>query len=187
MDLKQIFSVSLILFSVIDILGALPIIIKLKADGKQIEPLKVTLVSGSIMIGFLFAGEGILSLLSLDVQSFALAGAIVLFLIGIEMILGIVLFKDTGMNDKPSVVPLAFPLIAGAGTMTTLISIKTTFEVINIVIGIVLNLVFIFFTLRISGWLQRQLGEGGTNIIRKVFGVILLAISIKLLKTNFPG
>lgn len=103
------------------------------------------------------------------------------------MILGIVLFKDTGMNDKPSVVPLAFPLIAGAGTMTTLISIKTTFEVINIVIGIVLNLVFIFFTLRISGWLQRQLGEGGTNIIRKVFGVILLAISIKLFKTNFPG
>jgi multiple antibiotic resistance protein len=115
MDLRQIFSVSLILFSVIDILGALPIIIKLKADGKKIEPLKVTFVSGAIMVGFLFTGEGILRLLNLDVESFALAGAFVLFLIGIEMILGIVLFKDTGMNDKPSVVPLAFPLIAGAG------------------------------------------------------------------------
>lgn len=186
MNIRQIFSVSLILFSVIDILGALPIIIKLKSEGKKIEPLKVTVVSGSIMIGFLFAGEGILKLFNLDVESFALAGAFVLFLIGIEMILGIVLFKDTGMNDKPSVVPIAFPIIAGAGTMTTLISLKTTYEVSNIIIGIFLNLLFIFMTLRISDWLQRKLGEGGTNIIRKVFGVILLAIAIKLFKTNFP-
>lgn len=187
MDLRQIFSVSLILFSVIDILGALPIILKLKNEGKKIEPLKVTIVSGLIMVGFLFTGEGILKLLNLDVESFALAGAFVLFLIGIEMILGIVLFKDTGMNDKPSVVPLAFPLIAGAGTMTTLISIKTTYELGNIIVGIILNLIFIYFTLKISGWLQRQLGEGGTSIIRKVFGVILLAIAIKLFKTNFPA
>ena len=185
MSFKHILSVSLILFSVIDILGALPIIIKLKAEGKKIEPLKVTAISGLIMIGFLFAGEGILSLLNLDVQSFALAGAFVLFLVGIEMILGIRLFKDLSEHDRPSVVPLAFPLIAGAGTMTTLISLKAEYQIENIVVGIVLNLIFVFFTLYVSGWIYRKIGDTGTNILRKVFGVILLAIAIKLFKSNF--
>ena len=186
MSFKHILSVSLILFSVIDILGVLPIIIKLKAEGKKIESLKVTLISGIIMIGFLFAGEGILSLLNLDVQSFALAGGIVLFLIGIEMILGIRLFRDLSEHDKPSVVPLAFPLIAGAGTMTALISLKAEYAIEDILVGIFLNLLFVFITISSSGWIYKMIGDTGTNIIRKVFGVILLALAIKLFKSNLP-
>ncbi len=185
MHFKEIFSVSLVLFSVIDILGSIPVIIKLKAEGKLIEPLKITLISGLLMIAFLFTGEGVLKLLNLDVRSFALAGAVVLFLIGLEMISGVKVFKDTTENDAPTIVPLAFPLIAGAGTMTTLISLKAEYHVDSILVGILLNLVFIYFTVRGSSWLHRKMGNTGTNIMRKVFGMILLALAIKLFTSNF--
>jgi multiple antibiotic resistance protein len=136
------------------------------------------------MIVFLFLGQSILKLFGIDFQSFALAGALIIFLIGMEMILGIHLFQTHPESKTGSIVPLAFPLITGAGTMTTLLSLRAAFLLPNILIGIILNLFFVYIVLRSSGWLEQKLGEGGTEILRKVFGVILLAIAIKLFKTN---
>jgi len=187
MDPKEVLSVFLILFSVIDIPGNVPVIISLKEKGKIINPIRATLVAGGLMIAFLLAGESLLGLFGIDVESFAIAGAIVIFIIAIEMILGITLFKEEeGMeNDtSSSIVPVAFPLIAGAGTMTTIISLKAEFQQANILIGIILNLIIVFVVLRSSSWIQRKLGKGGEAILRKVFGIILLAIAIKLFKSN---
>ena len=182
---KEIISVSLILFSVIDILGSIPIIIDLRKKAGHIQSEKATIVAGVIMVVFLFLGKSILSLFGIDVESFALAGALIIFLIGLEMILGIKLFKsDAAAASSSSIVPLAFPLIAGAGTMTTILSLRAAYSVPNILVGIVLNLIFIYIVLKTSGWLERKLGAAGFNIIRKVFGIILLAIAIKLFKNN---
>lgn len=184
-NFKEIFSVSLILFSIIDILGSVPVIIDLRKKAGHIQSEKATIVAGIIMVAFLFLGESILKLFGLDVQSFALAGAIIIFLIGMEMILGIQLFRaDVGDSSTTSIVPLAFPLIAGAGTMTTLVSLRSEFELPNILIGIFLNLAFVYLVLKTSGWLERKLGVAGFNIIRKVFGIILLAIAVKIIKSN---
>ena len=185
MALKEIISVTLILFSVIDIMGNLPIVISFKEKGKKIESGKATIVAGSIMIAFLFAGESILQLFSLDVQSFAIAGAIIIFIIGMEMILGITLIKESDETSNSSIVPLAFPLIAGAGTLTTILSLKAEFQTINISVGIILNLLVIYVVLRSSSYIQRKIGKGGADILRKVFGIILLAIAVKLFKTSF--
>ncbi len=184
--IKEILSVSLILFSVIDIIGSIPIIIDLRKKAGHVQSEKATLVSGIIMVIFLLLGEGILSLFGIDVGSFAVAGAIIMFLLGMEMILGITLFKE-GANDgsTASIVPLAFPLIAGAGTMTTLISLKAEFSTPNILVGIFVNLILVYVVLKTSAWLERKIGNGGFMILRKVFGIILLAIAIKLFKTNF--
>ena len=187
MDSKEILSVFLILFSVIDIPGNVPIIISLKEKGKVIKPGYATLVAGGLMIAFLLIGESLLNLFGIDVQSFAIAGAIILFIIAFEMILGITLFKEEeGIEDDgaTSIVPVAFPLIAGAGTMTTIISLKAEFQQTNILIGIILNLIIVYIVLRSSSWIQRKLGKGGEAILRKVFGIILLAIAIKLFKSN---
>ncbi len=187
MDPKEILSVFLILFSVIDIPGNVPIIISMKEKGKIIKPGRATLVAGGLMIAFLLIGESLLALFGIDVQSFAIAGAIILFIIAFEMILGVTLFKEEeGLeNDtSTSIVPVAFPLIAGAGTMTTIISLKAEFQQTNILIGIILNLIIVFIVLRSSSWIQRKLGKGGEAILRKVFGIILLAIAIKLFKSN---
>ncbi len=184
-NFKEVFSVSLILFSIIDILGSVPVIIDLRKKAGHIQSEKATVVAGFIMVGFLFLGESILKLFGLDVQSFALAGAIIIFLIGMEMILGIELFRaDVGDTDSHSIVPLAFPLIAGAGTMTTLVSLRSEYELSNILAGIIINLAFVYLVLKTSGWLERKLGVAGFNIIRKVFGIILLAISVKIIKSN---
>ena len=185
LNFKEIFSVSLILFSVIDILGSLPIIIDLKKKGKTIESAKATLTAGMLMIVFLLAGESILNLFGIDVASFAVAGALIIFLLGIEMILGVTLFKDSVDAESSTIVPIAFPLIAGAGTMTTILSLKAEFHMWNIMIGIVLNLLFVYLVLRSSNWISRKLGKGGAEVLRKVFGIILLAIAIKLFKTNW--
>ncbi|MEL6193437.1 MAG: MarC family protein [Bacteroidota bacterium] len=183
---KEILSVSLILFSIIDIIGNLPIIISLKEKGHFIEPLKTALASGLIMILFLFSGESILSLFGVDIGSFAIAGAIVLFIIGLEMILGASFFKESSDQvGSASIFPLAFPLIAGAGTLTTILSLKAEFETMNILVGILVNILIIFVVMRISGWLQKVLGNQGAAILKKVFGIILLAIAIKLFKSNF--
>lgn len=185
LNFKEIISVSLILFSVIDILGSIPIIIDLRKKFGHVQSGKATLVSGVIMVAFLFIGESILGLFGIDISSFAVAGAIVMFLIGMEMILGMQLFKsDPEESASASIVPLAFPLIAGAGTMTTLISLKAEFLTVNILVGIVVNLLFVFLVLKTSGWLEKKIGKAGFNVIRKVFGIVLLSIAIKIFKNH---
>lgn len=184
LSLKEVLSVSLVLFSVIDILGSIPIIIDLKKKAGEIQSAKATLVAGIIMFVFLFLGESILKLFGIDAASFAIAGALILFLLGVEMVLGIHLFKSGDDPKSTSIVPLAFPLIAGAGTMTTIVSLQAEFSQINIVIGILVNLLFVFVVLKASGWIERRLGQAGADVLRRVFGVILLAIAIKLFKTN---
>lgn len=184
-SLKEIFSVSLILFSVIDILGSVPIVVDLRKKLGHIQSGKATIVAGIIMVAFLFVGDYILRLFGIDAGSFAIAGAIVMFIIGLEMVLGVHFFKNDEVDAKSaSIVPIAFPLIAGAGTMTTLLSLRSEYEVYNIIIGIIVNLVVIYLVLKTSAWLERKLGKAGFNILRKVFGIILLAIAIKLVKTN---
>ncbi|BDS13447.1 MarC family protein [Aureispira anguillae] len=186
LNFNEILSVSLILFSVIDIIGSIPIIIDLKKKaGGYIQSGKATLVAGILMISFLFAGESLLGLLHLDVASFAVAGAIVIFLLGLEMVLGISIFKeDETLARSASVVPIAFPLIAGAGTMTTILTLKAEYHTINILVGIILNLILVFIVLRLSNWIEKKIGRGGEAILRKVFGIILLAISIKIFRGN---
>lgn len=182
---KEIVSVTLILFSVIDVLGSIPVIVDFRKRLGHIESGKATLVAGTIMIVFLFLGERLLSLFGVDVASFAVAGAIILFLLGLEMILGRNIFKHESMDvSSASIVPIAFPIIAGAGTMTTLLALRSAYEIQNILVGVLLNLVFVFSVLKSSSWLGDKLGSGGIDILRKVFGIILLAISIKLFKTN---
>ncbi len=166
-------------------MGNLPIVIGFKEQGKKIKPGMATIVAGVIMIAFLFGGESILSLFGVDVQSFAIAGAIIIFIIGMEMVLGITLFKESeDESANTSIVPLAFPLIAGAGTLTTILSLKAEYETLNIGVGIALNLLIVFIVLKSSSFIQRKIGKGGAAILRKVFGIILLAIAIKLFKTN---
>jgi len=182
---KEIASVTLILFSIIDILGSIPIIIDLRKKSGKIESGKATLIAGVIMIAFLYIGEGILNLFGIDVESFAIAGAIIILIIGMEMILDRSFFKtEPGLSNSASVVPLAFPLIAGAGSLTTILSLKAAYGETNILIGIIVNLVFVYIVLKSSEWLEKKLGQGGFNILRKVFGIILLSLAIKLLKDN---
>lgn len=186
MTFQAILSVTLILFSIIDILGSIPIIISLKEKGLKIEAAKATFASGLIMIAFLFVGERLLSLFGVDINSFALAGGLVIFIIGLEMILGVDFFKnDEEEAKKASVFPIAFPLIAGAGTLTTILTLRAEYDNLSIVVGIVINLIIIYIVIRGSGWLRKHLGSQGTAILRKVFGIILLAIAIKLIKSNW--
>jgi multiple antibiotic resistance protein len=189
MDIKEIFSVTLILFSVIDILGSIPFIILIRKREGRIHAEKATIISALLMVVFLYLGQSILQLFGLDVASFAVAGAIVIFIVAIEMILGITLIKDDpDAKGSGSVVPLAFPLIAGAGTLTTILSLRAVYEETNILAGIVLNLVVIYVVLRSSAWLERVIGPSGFAVLRRVFGVILLAIAVKIFKSNvFPG
>jgi multiple antibiotic resistance protein len=183
--LKEIISVTLILFSIIDVLGNIPIFISLKSKNIEINPLKASLASGAIMIAFLFIGELILSLFGVDVGSFALAGAIVIFIIGLEMVLGMEIFKHESLDtNSGSIFPVAFPLVAGAGTLTTILSLKAEYQEISIIGGIVVNLVILFIVIYFSDWLQKNLGRQGASVLRKVFGIILLAIAIKLFKNN---
>lgn len=185
-NFKEIISVSLILFSVIDILGSVPIIIDLRKKFGHIQSEKATIVSGVIMVIFLFLGESILQLFGIDINSFAIAGAIIMFLLGMEMILGLQFFKsDPEESKSASIVPLAFPLIAGAGTMTTLVSLKAEYSTANILVGVVVNLLFVYIVLKTCGWLERKIGQAGFNVLRKVFGIVLLAISIKIFKNHW--
>ncbi|MEP2773413.1 MAG: MarC family protein [Fulvivirga sp.] len=182
---KDIFSVTLILFSVIDILGSVPIVINLRKKEGKIHSGRATIISGVLMIAFLFLGQSILQLFGLDVGSFAVAGAIIMFLLALEMILGVTLFKDDpDASGAGSIVPLAFPLIAGAGTLTTILSIRAVYSNPNILVGIVINLIFVFLVLKSTNWLERKLGKSGFSILRRVFGIILLAIAVKIFKEH---
>jgi multiple antibiotic resistance protein len=185
MNLKDIFSVTLILFSVIDIIGSIPFIVLIRQREGRIYAERATLISASLMILFLFLGQSILNLFGLDVGSFAVAGSIVMFIIAMEMILGITLIKDDpDARGSGSIVPLAFPLIAGAGTLTTILSLRAVYEEVNILSGIVLNLVVVYIVLRLSSYLEKKIGKSGFAVLRRVFGVILLSISVKIFKSN---
>lgn len=182
-DFEEILSISLVLFAVIDILGNLPLIVVLKKKAGLIQAEKATLVAGLLLIVFLFVGEKLLQLLGIDVFSFAVAGALVLFFIAIEMILGIEIHK----MDEPkavSIVPIAFPLIAGAGSLTTVLSLRAEYFVENIIAGILLNMIVVYLVLRFAGRLEKWMGPAVLAVLQKVFGIILLAISIKLFTTN---
>lgn len=186
LDFREIATASMILFAVIDIIGSIPIVIDLKAKVGRIQSEKASIVAGLLMIVFLFLGKEILNLIGIDVNSFAVAGSLILFFLALEMILGITLYKD----EEPAtaaVVPLAFPLIAGAGTMTTLLSLRAEYEAINIIVAIVINIVFVYIVLKSSGKIERFLGKQGINVIRKIFGVILLAIAVKLFASNIQS
>lgn len=184
MVLKELISVTLILFSVIDILGNIPVIISLKSQGNKIDSGKATIASAVIMIAFLFVGENLLKLFGVDLPSFALAGALVIFLIGLEMVLGRDIFKSSPDMKSVSVFPLAFPLIAGAGTLTTILTLRVEYQIANIIGGIIINLIIIYGVLKSSGWIQKKIGTQGVEILRKIFGIILLAIAIKIAKTH---
>ncbi|MGL1889811.1 MAG: MarC family protein [Reichenbachiella sp.] len=185
-NFKEIISVTLILFSIIDIIGNVPIVIDLRKKTGHIQSGKATIVAGIIMIVFLFLGDKILGLFSIDVNSFAITGALIMFIIGMEMTLGVTFFRpDTEESNSSSIVPLAFPLIAGPGTMTALISLRAEFDLANILAGVGINLLLIYIVLKSSTWLERKIGVSGFNILRKVFGIILLTISIKLFKNAF--
>lgn len=185
-SLREIASATMILFAVIDIVGSIPIVISLRKKTGHIQSGKATLVAAVIMIAFLFIGEKILKLIGIDVNSFAVAGSFVLFFLAIEMILGVTLYKDDA-PESASIVPLAFPLIAGAGTMTSLLSLRAEFDVVNIIVAIILNCIFVYGVLKSSARIERILGQSGLSVIRKVFGVILLAISVKLFAANING
>lgn len=181
----EIFKATMVLFAVVDIVGSIPIIIKLKEQsGEEIGALRASLVSLGIMIGFLVLGESILNLFGVDVKSFAVAGSLILFAMALEMILGVRLFRDEVSGKTASIVPLAFPIIAGAGTMTSLISLRAEYQEINILIAIFINIVIVFIVLKLTKVIERILGDGGIAILKKVFGIILLAIAVKLFSTN---
>jgi len=184
--LKEIITATLVLFAVIDIVGSIPIIIDLRQKVGHIQSEKASFVAIVIMIAFLFIGERILFLIGIDVNSFAVAGAFILLFLAFEMVLGVQLFKDDSPKTA-SVVPLAFPLIAGAGTMTTILSLKAEYQTVNIIIAIMINMIFVYAVLKSSKKIEGFFGEGGIAIIRKVFGIILLAIAVKLFTTNIQG
>ncbi|QMU62914.1 MAG: NAAT family transporter [Flavobacteriaceae bacterium] len=187
-SIKQIFTVFMVLFAVIDIIGNIPIIIDLRKKVGHIQSGKASIIAGSIMILFLFLGQSLLTLIGIDVNSFAVAGSFILFFISLEMILGITLYKQEDSNAiTASVFPLAFPLIAGPGSLTTLLSLRAEFEIRNIIIAIILNILFIYIVLKTSSKIERLIGPNGIKIIRKIFGVVLLAIAVKLFTTNMKG
>jgi len=184
-DLEQIAKAFMILFAVIDIVGSIPVIIKLKEKSGDIHSLKASFVSLMIMLVFLFAGAPLLDLLGVNIKAFAVAGALIIFALAVEMIFGVELFKDEEQGSKiVSIVPVAFPLIAGAGTMTTLISLRVEYEAINIAIAVVLNIIIVFIVLKLTKKIENVLGKGGVAILKKIFGIILLAIAVKLFADN---
>lgn len=184
-DIIEIFNATMVLFAVIDIIGSIPIIIKIKESSGNIQANQVALVSLIIMLAFLITGESILSLFGVNLESFAVAGSLILFVLAAEMILGIELFKNAPNEQKSSgIVPLAFPIIAGAGTVTTLVSIRAEYAMINVIIAIFINMGIVLLVLKLTRRIERLLGPGGIGILKKVFGIILLAIAVKLFTSN---
>jgi multiple antibiotic resistance protein len=186
LDFREIATTTMVLFAVIDIVGSIPVIIDLRTRFGHIQSEKASLVSAAIMIAFLFVGEEILKLIGIDANSFAVAGSFVLFFLALEMILGIRLYKDE-KTSSASIVPIAFPLVAGAGTMTTLLSLRAEFQSINIIVAILLNIILVYLVLKSSAKIEKMLGDNGLSIIRKIFGVVLLAIAVKLFASNVKG
>lgn len=182
-NFKETLSAFMVLFAIIDILGSIPIIIDLKKKS-TVRPIQTTLVAYIILLIFLFLGEQVLTLFGINLESFAVAGAFVLFFIGLEMILGITFFKHEDTPSGASIVPLAFPLIAGAGSFTALLSLRAEYQLINVIIALTFNLIVVFIVLKATNWFEKLVGQGGIYIMKKFFGVILLAIAIKLFMSN---
>ncbi len=185
LNAKEIFTASMVLFAVIDIIGNIPIIISLREKAGHIHSEKASIIAAVVLTVFLFVGESILKLIGINVNEFAVAGAFVLFFIAMEMLLGITLFKDDGTGPEVATIfPLAFPMLAGPGSLTTILSLRAEYEIQNVIVAIVLNIIVIYVVLKTSARLQRFLGKNGIGIIRKIFGVILLAIAVKLFTSN---
>ncbi len=184
LNFSQIFTATFALFAVIDILGSIPVLISFKNKMGHISASRATAVSGILILLFFFLGERFLHMMGLDISSFAIAGSIVLFILGLEMVLGIEFFKGDLNAKAGTVVPIAFPIIAGSGTLTTVMSMKSLYHQYNILIAIVINLVIIYIGLKSLNWLERMLGQSGILVIRKFFGVILIAIAVKMFRTN---
>ncbi|MFL2575679.1 MAG: MarC family protein [Flavobacteriaceae bacterium] len=180
---KEIVTCTMVLFAVIDIVGSIPIIIGLRQKVGHIQSEKASLVAGLIMIGFLFLGEQILSLIGIDVNSFAVAGALIIFFLALEMILGIQLYKDES-SGTASIVPIAFPIIAGAGTLTSILSLRAEYDLANLIVAIIVNIIIVYVVLKSSKRIERVLGPSGIGVIRKIFGVVLMAIAVKLFAGN---
>ena len=183
-NFQQILSAFIVLFAVIDIIGAIPIIIDLKDKGKDVNALKATLISFLLLLGFFYAGDILLRLFHVDIESFSVAGAVVIFLLSLEMILDIEIFKNQGPIKEATLVPLVFPLLAGAGSFTTLLSLRAEYASVNIIVALILNMLWVYFVVRMTRKVERVLGKGGIYLIRKFFGIILLAISVKLFMSN---
>lgn len=180
----ELFKATMVLFAVVDIFGSIPIILKLKQEAGDIHPLRASLVSLFLMVAFLIVGENLLKIFGVDVEDFAVAGAFILFFMSLEMILGIKLFRDEVTGKTASIVPLAFPIIAGAGTMTSIISLRAEFHMGYILFAILINIAIVYLVLSSTKMIERILGEGGIAILKKVFGIILLAIAVKLFSSN---
>ncbi|HBS86239.1 MAG: hypothetical protein A2W91_09290 [Bacteroidetes bacterium GWF2_38_335] len=183
LDFVEIISAFMVLFAIIDITGSIPVILSIKAKTGDIKAGKASLVAFGILLAFLLIGEQLLGLFGVDIYSFAIAGSIVVFLVAMEMVLGVDLFKQEAKGTA-SIVPIAFPLIAGAGSITSLLSLRAEYAMINIIVALTLNMVFVYFVLRATSRFEKILGEGGILILKKIFGIILLAIAIKLFTTN---
>lgn len=183
LSFKEIFTASMILFAVIDIIGSIPIIVDLRRKVGHIQSEKASIVAGILMIVFMFVGERMLNLIGIDVNSFAVAGAFIIFFIALEMILGVQLYKDD-QPETAAIIPIAFPLIAGAGTLTSILSLRSEYAAINIISSIIVNIIFVYLVLKNSGRIEKVLGKQGIGVVRKIFGVILLAIAVKLFTTN---
>ena len=183
-NFQELVSAFIVLFAVIDIIGSIPIILNLKQNGRAVNANKATLISFSLLIGFFYAGDMVLKLFQVDIASFAIAGAFVIFLLALEMVLDIEIFKNQGPIKEATLVPLVFPLIAGAGAFTTLLSLRSEYAPLNIVLALILNMVWVYLVLRSTNKIERILGKGGIYMIRKFFGIILLAISARLLTAN---
>lgn len=180
-------SAFIVLFAVIDIIGSIPIILDLKQKGRSVNSMKATLIAFALLLGFFYAGDMMLRLFQVDIASFAVAGAFVIFMMSLEMILDVEIFKNTGPIKEATLVPLVFPLLAGAGAFTTLLSLRAEYASINIVLALVLNMVWVYIVLRLTDRIERALGKGGIYVIRKFFGIILLAISARLFTANLTS
>jgi len=183
-SLKEIFSAFIVMFAVIDILGSVPIIIGMKENKKHFSPLSAALISFVILVAFLYLGQALLGLFGVDISSFAVAGALVLLVLAIEMIFGIQIFKDDGPTTSATIVPIVFPLIAGAASLTTLLSLRAEFQNQNIIIALLLNIIIVYFVLGNLDFISKKVGKGGIYVLRKFFGIILLAIAVKLIVSN---
>ena len=183
-NFQELTSAFIVLFAVIDIIGSIPIILNLKQGGREVNAMQATLISFALLIGFFYAGEMVLRLFQVDIASFAVAGSIVLFLLALEMILDIEIFKNQGPIKEATLVPLVFPLLAGAGSFTTLLSLRAEYAAINIILALILNMVWVYIVLKTTHKVEHLLGKGGIYLIRKFFGIILLAIAARLFTAN---
>lgn len=187
LDAQQIASAFIVLFAVIDVLGSTPVFISLKQQGRPVNATKATLISLALMLAFFFAGDAMLRLFNVDIASFAVAGSLIIFLMSLEMILDVVIFKNLGPIKEATLIPVVFPLLAGAGSFTTLLSLRAEYAQINIIIGLLLNMIFVFFVLKATERVEKIISKAAIYLLRKFFGIILLAISVRLFTSNLSA